>query len=141
MNRKGFSLVELLVYLFIISIVLLMGVKGFKKYRLEAEISNGVRLVVSSLNTARYEAVSEYERIRVYQNNDKILLQKKKDGKWKKFHDFKIKGNISIKFNNYPVFSPLGSASPLCSVIISNDFKSFKTSLSMAGRIKTTELK
>jgi len=140
MKSRGISIIEMLIYMFIISIVFVLGIRSFKAFKREAEISNAVRMVISSLNTARYKAVSDYDKIRVFQDNNKIFLQKKINNDWKSFSDFIIKGNITVKFNNFPVFSPLGSASPLCSILISSEYKKFKTTLSMAGRIKTKQI-
>lgn len=139
-NREGLSLIELLIYFFLLSILLLFGIKGFKSFQRESEISNGIRVVIAALNTARYHAIDKYEKIKVYQKDKNISLQKKKEGDWITYKTFNIKGELTVKFNNSPVFSPLGSVSPLCSVLVKNDVKGYKTSISMAGRIKTLQI-
>lgn len=145
MNRKttlnlGLSLIELLIYFLILSIIFSLGVISFRSFQLESEISNGVRIVIAALNTARYTAVAEYEKIKVCQNNNDIFLQKKIEGDWITYKKFKVKGELILKFNNSPVFSPLGSVAPLCSIFVKNEYKGYKSSISMSGRIKTTQI-
>ncbi len=139
-EKDGFSLIELLIYFLLLSIIFTLSIIGFKSFTREAEISNGVRTVIAALNTARYSAVSEYEKVKVLQNNNDIFLQKKIDGDWTTYKKFKVKGELSVKFNNSPVFSPLGSVAPLCSVYVNNEFKKYKSSISMSGRIKTVQI-
>jgi hypothetical protein len=118
-----------------------MSIRGFKIFRLEAEITNGVRVVIASLNTARYSSISTYEKVKVLQDKNNICLQKKTNGSWKTYIKFIIKGKLYLKFNNSPVFSPLGSVAPLCSVYVWNKYKKYKSSISISGRIKTREIK
>lgn len=139
-NNSGLSLIELLIYFLILSIIFSICVLSFKSFRRESEITNGVRTVIAALNTARYNAVKDYEKVKVRQNNSEIFLQKKIKGKWKTYKKFEVKGELSLKFNNSPVFSPMGSVSPLCSIYIKNKFKGYKSSISMAGRIKTRQI-
>ncbi len=142
MNKKnsGLSLIELLIYFLLLSIIFSFCVLSFKSFKRESEITNGVRTVIAALNTARYNAVKEYEKIKVCQNNNKIFLQKKIDGNWETYKTFELKGSLILKFNNSPIFSPMGSVSPLCSIYIKNEFKQYKSSISMAGRIKTKQI-
>ena len=47
----------------------------------------------------------------------------------------------SVKINSSPVFSPTGSVSPLCSIFVKNSKYQYKITLSISGRIKTTEIR
>ncbi len=76
-KNRGLTIIELLIYFSLVSIVLIMSIRGFKIFRLEAEITNGVRVVIASLNTARYSSISTYEKVKVLQDKNNICLQKK----------------------------------------------------------------
>ena len=140
-NNSGFSLIELLVYLCLFAMLIMISSLSLRTFRDDAKLSNAVRTVVSALNSARYLALDRYYRIRVVQSGKAIFLQRKKDGVWIPFRKYSVNQSISIDFNNRPVFSPMGSVAPLCSIIISNHQKSYKTTLSMGGRIKTVQIK
>jgi type II secretory pathway pseudopilin PulG len=140
-KNRGLTIIELLIYFVLVSIALIISIRNFKIFRLEAEITNGVRVVIASLNTARYNSVSNYEKIKVLQDRNNIFLQKKINGSWKTYNKFIIRGKLYLKFNNSPIFSPLGSVAPLCSVYVWNNYKKYKSSISMSGRIKTREIK
>ena len=57
-----------------------------------------------------------------------------------KIKDWEIKGEIKLTCNSSPVFNPKGSASPMCTIRISNKMYSYKIALSFAGRIRITKL-
>ncbi len=70
---KAFSLLEVLIFLFIISIlvgVIAFGYNSYKNYREKAAVRN----VVSKLNFARKTAISEFTTVRVYISKDKTEI-------------------------------------------------------------------
>ncbi len=59
------------------------------------------------------------------------------DGRgWQVTRSFELSRKLSIQANSRPVFSPLGSASPLCTITLGMGKKVYRVVLSMYGRIK-----
>ncbi len=136
MNNRGLTVFEFLIYTTILSIVLGFGFRGFQSFQNRANINNGVRTIVSALNTARYKSIEKNKHIKVTITNNKFLLMEKKDKKWKEFLNFNPGEKVSISINSNPVFFPTGFVSPLCSIYVENENYKYKVTISIAGRIK-----
>ncbi len=136
MNNKGLTVFELLITITISSILLTFGFRGFQSFQSRANINNGVRTIVSALNTARYKAICKNKHIKVNIKSNKFLLMEKKDKKWKEFLNFNPGEKVSLSINSHPVFSPTGFVSPLCSIHVKNEHYNYKITISIAGRIK-----
>ena len=141
MNKKGVSVFELLITVCIFSLLIIMSVPGFEAFFSKIHINNGVRTVTSALNTARYRSIYMNKRVKFNIKGNKLLLMETKNGKWREFLSFKISDKLSVKINSSPVFSPTGSVSPLCSIFVKNSKYQYKITLSISGRIKTTEIR
>jgi len=136
MNNKGLTVFELLICTTILSIILTSGFRGFQSFQSRANINNGVRTIVSALNTARYKAIEKNKHIKVTITNNKFILMEKKEKKWKEFLNFNPGEKVSISINSNPVFSQTGFVSPLCSIHVKNEHYNYKITISIAGRIK-----
>jgi Tfp pilus assembly protein FimT len=139
-NRKGITLFELFIALGIISLALTIMVPGFKSFSSRMEINNGLRAVTSALSTARYKAIMMNKRVKFTIEGEKIVLKEKKSNQWQEFMHFDLEKKVSFSINASPVFSPTGSASPLCSIYVKNKTYSYRITISMAGRIKVMEV-
>lgn len=83
---KAFSLIEVLIFLFIISIVVGIFSFGFNSYRNYREKA-ALRNVVNKLNFARKTAIAEFTTVKVYISKDGkkfFMLYKNKSGQVKK---------------------------------------------------------
>lgn len=83
---KAFSLIEVLIFLFIISIVVGIFSFGFNSYRNYREKA-ALRNVVNKLNFARKTAIAEFTTVKVYISKDGkkfFMLYKNKRGQVKK---------------------------------------------------------
>jgi len=139
-NRNGgITILELLVGIMIGMTILTSSFSITTSYLSRIEISGAVTTITSYLNNARYLSLSECRKIRFKLSGNKILLQILEDHKWKNFRTSSIKGELDITANASPVFSPTGSASPLCSIRVSNKKYCRTITLSFAGRIKIKE--
>ncbi|MCP5049115.1 MAG: hypothetical protein GY940_18240 [bacterium] len=144
MNRKrnrGVTILELFVSLGIFSLILTIGVSGFRAFFSRMEVANGVNTVPSAFGRGRYESIQRNKRVKVSMEEFEIRLMEKKDGQWEVFHRFTLDKKVSFTMNAFPVFSPYGSVSPLCSVYVENEAYRYKITISMAGRIKVVRLK
>ena len=138
-SKKGITLTELLVALCILSLVGMAGVPMFKASVKRWEVSSGVRTVTTALSTARYNAIKMNRSVKFCIENNRVLLKEKKGTLWCTFSSFEAEKDVSLTINASPVFSPIGSVAPLCSIYVSNEHYHYKITLSSAGRIKVTE--
>lgn len=141
-NRKksgGFSLMESLISLSIISFFISFSIINFKPFFSRIEFNTGVRNIVSSLNMARYRSIRTGRNVKFGLKNNSVRLLEKIGKKWVLYSSRRLK-NIKAETNSSPVFHPAGNVSPLCSITVGNRYYSSKISLSIAGRIKIRRL-
>ncbi|MCP5102873.1 MAG: hypothetical protein GY950_05830 [bacterium] len=139
-DKKGISVVELLVGLCILAMVIVMGKPSFKATIVRWQVSEGVRTVTSAMAYSRYNAVKMNRSVKFCIEDHRIVLKEKRGGVWEPFHFFDLDEDISVTTNRSPVFSPTGYASPLCSIYVENEYYRYKITLSMAGRIKVAKI-
>ena len=139
-RNRGITILELLIGVMIGMMILTSSFSITSSFLSRIEISSAVTAITSYLNNARYLSLSECRKIRFKLSGNMILLQILEDHKWKNFRASGIKGELDITANASPVFSPTGSASPLCSIRVSNANYSRVITLSFAGRIKIKKL-
>jgi prepilin-type N-terminal cleavage/methylation domain-containing protein len=137
---KGFTLLELMVVLVLLSLALTVTVPGLRSYFNRMEISTGLRTATVAIHTARFRAIRHNKRIKLKWLDGRFVLMEKPDRDWLTVYAFKPVRNISFSMSAYPVFSPYGSVSPLCSIYVENTRRRYKVTISMAGRVKVTEL-
>lgn len=131
---------ELVVILVILLIVLRTGVPGLRAFFSHMEISGALRTATLAMQSARYQALRLNKRVKLQLLEDRFLLMEKQGKYWKMFYAFEPVKNVSLRMSAFPVFSPYGTVGPLCSVYVENSRRRYKISISMAGRIKVTEL-
>jgi prepilin-type N-terminal cleavage/methylation domain-containing protein len=139
-GEKGFTVLELLVTLTIFALVIGLGVPAFKAYSKKIEINNGLRTVTLAVNTARYKAIENNRSIKLKVEENRLILLEKRDSAWESFMDFDPGDRVSVSLNTSPVFYPEGYIVPLCSFYVRSNEENYKISISIAGRIKVTEL-
>ncbi len=138
-RAKGFTILEILVALSIISLVFTMGVRQFRTFFSRLEAVNGVRAVTVALSTARYNAIKMNCSVKLFVTEHQLELKKKVNKKWEKFLSMDVSKGVLMSINAAPVFFSSGYAAPSCSIYINNENHHYKVSLSFAGRIKTVE--
>ena len=147
-SQKGMTIFEMFVTLAVISLVVSMVMPGFNSYIKRMEVRNTLRTITGVLNTARFKAIMLNKRVK-FCIEDKniedmvIRLKEKRDGdsKWKKFMEFSLEKKVSVTINSSPIFFPNGNISPLCSILVDNEVSHYKITISIAGRIKITEMR
>lgn len=139
-NQKGVTVIELLIALTLLSLVIALGVPGFKSFNKKAKISSSIRNVTLAINTARYKAVDNNRSIKLKVENNKLILLEKREETWEPFMDFVPGDDVAVSINASPVFSPEGYITPLCSIYVNCCAERHKVTVSLAGRIKVTKL-
>lgn len=135
MNKKGLTVVELLLTVGLFAFLLVTVLPGMQSFFIRLEINTGLRTVTAALNTARYQAIRENQPVRVEVVPGRLLLSVDNGQGWQITRSFDVSEKLSIRANSCPVFSPLGNISPLCTITLQKEARIFRIVLSMYGKI------
>jgi hypothetical protein len=91
--------------------------------------------VTAALSTARYQAIRENQPVRIEVVPGRLLLSVDNGQGWQVVRGFALSEKLLIRANSWPVFSPLGNVSPLCTITLEKDARIFRIVLSMYGKI------
>ncbi len=140
-TRRGFSLLETSVVLFISAVAISLFSYAFLNLPPKYKLRKAVREIHSSLNHARYKALFEGIKVRVSFSSHRMTLEKfsDKEKNWAVAQESLIEG-VTIYANNSPIFHPRGAVSNLASIYISNSSGKYKITLAITGRIKAVKL-
>jgi len=135
-NRKGLTVIELLVTVGLLSLLFTLMVPGMRSFFARMEMHAALRTVTAALNTARYCAIRDNQSVRAEVVPGGLQLCRDDGHGWRIFRSFELNGGLSVQANARPVFSPLGSASPLCTIVLRQGQRVCRVVLSMYGRLK-----
>lgn len=139
---RGITLVELFTTVGLISMLLVFGVPGLKSFFNRMEITNGIRTVTAALSTARYHSFLSNKPVKFSIKGKRIVLQcKSLSSTWEMLKDYEFDQKVTVSTNANPVFYPLGSVSPLCSIFIENSNYKYKVTVSINGEIRTFNIR
>ena len=139
--RRGFTLMEAAVVLALAGTLAFMGAGSLlslaPKYRLEAAVWEAR----AALNRARYRALHEGVSYRVRILEDGLALDRHDPdaGAWIPASRSLCEG-ARLSANNAPIFTPLGSVTGLATITVGNGWGSYRLTLAITGRIKTTRI-
>jgi len=135
-NRSGMTLIELLAAIGLFWLLLLGLAPGLQSFFARLEARSALRAVTSGLSTARYTAIRDNQPVRVEIAANRLLLSQESGAQWREVRRFDLGDKVSVSANSRPVFSPLGSASPLCTVTLKNRERVCRVVVSMFGRVR-----
>ena len=135
MNKKGLTVVELLVTVGLFAFLIMTGFPGMRLFFIRMEINSGLRTVTAALSTARYQAIQENQPVRVEVVPGRLLLSVDNGQGWQVIRSFDLNNKLTVRANSRPVFSPLGNVSPLCTITLEKEARVFRIVLSMYGKI------
>jgi len=155
-NKKGLTLLELMIVISIISIVLGYGYSALSKFQSIYNLKAASRLIYSDMQYARVKAVKYncqyrmvFDKNKMFYTNGIYEIQKGTSNKNSKYRienqdttfivrDFSnFKGVYISKATNNPIFNTNGTISSCASIILANNNNNeIKISTSVAGRIK-----
>jgi prepilin-type N-terminal cleavage/methylation domain-containing protein len=139
--RPGFTLIEAVIVLSLLGTLVYMGTTSFlsliPKYKLESAMWD----IRSTLNAARYRAVFENASIRVRFGGGQWEMEKYDAARkaWVSCRKRSVDG-VRIEANNSPVFTAQGTVGNLATITIANAWGTYKITLAISGRIKTTRV-
>ena len=140
MFRKGFTLIEVMISVFIIGIIVGLASFSFVRQIPKYQLLRGVREIHSRMNQARYQAIFSGTKVRIHFDQSGYMLEKfNQDRKeWISAPKSVLEG-ISLEANNSPTFHPQGTVSNLATIRLYNSWGTYKITLAISGRIKAVK--
>ena len=144
-TSKGFTLIELVMVLGIMSITLMLGNMWLSTQLPHWRLNGAVRQVMSDLVAAKMSAVVERNRQRIFFQDNRhylILDDKNNNGKIDVGEPQELRDiqtdyqDVTLTASNNPSFLPRGTASNLASITLTNSAGSKKITISITGRVK-----
>ena len=136
-KTKGFSLIEVLICLFIFSIMVGLSSTSFLSLSPKYKLQKAAWEIRSRLNFARYKAVFEGEKVRVSIDSTRYKIEQYDENQnlWVLKLESILEG-VSVNANNSPLFHPGGTVSNLASIYVTNSWGQYKITIAITGRIK-----
>jgi prepilin-type N-terminal cleavage/methylation domain-containing protein len=135
----GFSLIEVLICLFIFSILIGLSSTSYLSLSPKYKLQKAVWEIRSRLNSARYQAIFEGEKVRVSFDPPRYKIEQfdEEQDLWMLKLENILEG-AAIDANNNPLFHPGGTVSNLASIYVTNSWGQYKITIAITGRIKVT---
>lgn len=135
-NSRGMTLAEVLVAVALFWVLMALAVPGLRSFFFRMEFRAAVRGVTAGLSAARYQAIRDGRPVRVEVAGGRLLLSRDDGLGWRVFRSIDLGQKVVVSANGRPVFSPLGSVSPLCTITLAREKRTCRVVLSMYGRLK-----
>lgn len=134
---KGFTLMEVLVFLSIFAVLIGLASSSFLKSSDKHRLQKAVWEVHAKLNYARFKAIFDNAKFRISFEPSGYTIEKYDQGteSWKMDVRNLVEG-VLLQANNTPTFYPKGTVSNLASISISNTWGCYTITLAISGRIK-----
>jgi prepilin-type N-terminal cleavage/methylation domain-containing protein len=141
MDKKGFTLVEAVIVLALVSLLILAGSGSISGLAPRYQLQRAVWEVRSRLNQARIRSVWEGVSVRVRLSSGAIALEQydEKGKTWKTLQTEFLEG-VRIEANNSPIFHPTGTVTGLATILVSNSRGTYRITLAISGRIKVVKI-
>ena len=139
--KRGFSLLEVLLSLFVLAILISLFSQSFLHLSPKYKLRKAVREIHSRLNYARYKALFQGIKVRIrFGTQDyAIEIYDEREKKWILDQESLLEG-VTLQANNSPIFHPRGTVSNLASIYVSNSWGKYKITMAISGRIKVVKL-
>jgi len=141
MRARGYSLLETLIVISLTGMMSYIAMFAFRETTHRFKLNKSAWEMVSLLNQARFRSVWSGRNCRVRVEDNTVYLEKFEAdrGQWINFRTFKPEG-VTVTANNWPVFHPQGTVSNLATIIVANSRGSYRITVAITGRIKTTRV-
>jgi len=141
MDKKGFTLVEAVIVLALVSLLILAGSESVSGLAPRYQLQRAVWEVRARLNQARIRSVWEGISVRVRLSSAAIALEQYDEGgkTWRTVQTEFLEG-VRIEANNSPIFHPTGTVTGLATILVSNSRGAYRITLAISGRIKVVKI-
>lgn len=139
--KKGFSLLEATVVVFILGVMIYLASASFVGLAPKYQLKRAVSEVNSILNLAKYKAIFEGVTTRVVFDSSGYRVEKfNEELKAWLSTELNVLGGVTLQANNSPTFYPVGTVSNLATIYVFNSRGKYKITIAITGRVKTTML-
>jgi Tfp pilus assembly protein FimT len=139
--KKGFSLLEATVVVFILGVMIYLASASFVGLAPKYQLKRAVSEVNSILNLAKYKAIFEGVTTRVVFDSSSYRVEKfNEELKAWLSTELNVLGGVTLQANNSPTFYPVGTVSNLATIYVFNSRGKYKITIAITGRVKTTML-
>jgi prepilin-type N-terminal cleavage/methylation domain-containing protein len=140
-RRPGYTLLEAVLVLALISILVLAGAASVSKSASRFELERAVWEVKLRLNQARIRSIWEGvpTRLRIEQGGFFLETYDEEAKTWKPA-EFGFWEGVAVEANNTPVYHPTGSVTGMATILVSNARGAYKITLAITGRIRAIKL-
>lgn len=146
-NQKGFSLIEMVIVMFVISILAGITVSVYVGMKPSIRLSGATRQIIGDLMWARMQAISQNNEFRIiYDNNYQYsILDDDNNNGTSTAGELLIQKNIRERYYDVTysssntddlVFFPRGNATNLATITITNASGAKTVKIAMTGRVK-----
>ena len=138
-DRPGVTLLEVVFVLSLLGFLVYLGAGSFMALAPKYKLENAVREIRTALNFARYKAVlgNCSVRVRFGASGWDMDCYDAKTKSWRLWRR-EIPAGVRIDANNTPIFTAAGTVSGLATIVVTNGWGSYKLTLAITGRVKTT---
>lgn len=140
-DRKGFTLVEVVLALALAGLFMYGAAYSFQRLVPKFQLQSGIWEVTSGLNQARFRAIMSGEPVRVRFVPSGFVFERYDEAAkiWRTARTASLPG-VAVRANNAPVFHPQGTVSDLASITVSNALGTFRITIAITGRVRTTRI-
>ena len=143
MGRKpeGFTLVEVVLALALAGLFMYGAAYSFQRLVPKFQLQSGIWEVTSGLNQARFQAIMSGEPVRVRFVPSGFVFERYDEAAktWRTARTASLPG-VAVWANNSPVFHPQGTISDMASITVSNTGGSYRITIAITGRVRTTRV-
>jgi prepilin-type N-terminal cleavage/methylation domain-containing protein len=143
MGRKpgGFTLVEIVMALALAGLFIYGGAYTFQRLVPKFQLQSGIWEVTSGLNQARFRAIMSGAPVRVCFAPSGFAFERYDEAAkiWRPARTVSLPG-VAVRANNSPVFHPQGTVSGLASITVSNARGTYRITIAITGRVRTTRV-
>jgi prepilin-type N-terminal cleavage/methylation domain-containing protein len=141
MDRRGFTLIEVVLALALAGLFVFGGVYSFQRLVPKFQLQSGIWEVTSGLNQARFRAIMSGAPVRIRFVSSGFVFERFDEAArtWRTAASAVLPG-VAIRANNSPVFHPQGTVSDLASITVSNSRGAYRVTIAISGRVKATRV-
>lgn len=140
MRRKsisGFTLIEVMIVIALISILAAIAAPNFRNYMIQRRLNGAARQVMSDLMFARMQAVSKDKNFQVTFSGTSYTIVDVATGETVVTKNIQTDYyDVSLSSNNNPIFLPRGTATSLPTITLTNAGGSKSVCVALTGRVK-----
>ena len=139
--RPGFTLLEAVIVLALISILVLAGAASASRSAARFELERAVWELKMRLNQTRIRSIWDGAPARLRIERTGYALESYDEGAktWKPVESGRWEG-VTVEANNTPVYHPTGAVTGMATIVVSNSRGAYRITLAITGRIKATEI-